>query len=60
MKKHSIQQVALIVEYEGLGYAIQDYMSGDSIEDPELAKMWDECQKLMNKIEDVLRPHYTE
>jgi hypothetical protein len=43
-----------------LGYAIQSYMSGSSISDKKLAKMWDECAELLNKIEDYLEDYFTE
>lgn len=51
MNKYSTEIVTEMVEREGLGYAIQHYLSGDSIEDPELAKMWDEAKTLLDRIE---------
>lgn len=54
--KRDLQHVADIVDIEGLGYAIQCYMSGDGIADPELAAKWDACQALMNEIEHILEP----
>jgi hypothetical protein len=50
-EKYTIEQVADIANEEGVDYAIQHYMSGDSIEDPQLAEMWDDCRRLINKIE---------
>lgn len=38
-RKYTLEEVADIVQIEGLGYAIQHYMSGESIEDPELAQL---------------------
>lgn len=51
--------VATVVEDEGLGYAIQHYMNGDSFEDRELAEMWDKCQELLEAIDKKLEPYYT-
>lgn len=56
-KKYSIEQVADIVNSEGLGYAIQHYMSGDNIEDPELAKQWEKAKATLNIIEMILKDH---
>lgn len=56
MPTYNIEEVGEIVEVEGLGYAIQDYMTGASIEDPVLAKKWDECKELMHEIRDILFP----
>lgn len=36
-EKYTLEQVADIVESEGLGYAVMDYMSADKIEDEDLA-----------------------
>ena len=58
MSKKSLQDVADIVDNEGLGYAVQDYMSADSIEDEELAKLWDEAGIILNKIDKILEPYY--
>lgn len=60
MNKLTIKEVAQRVENEGLGYTIQNYMSGKHIEDEKLSKLWDECQELMDKIEQILYPYFTE
>ena len=52
--KMSTEDVFYKVENEGLGYAIQHYMSGKDIEDPALAAMWDECKVLLDKISAYL------
>ena len=53
--KKTINEVAGVIECEDLGYAIQHYMRGDSIEDPYLADMWDQCAELMNAIESYVQ-----
>lgn len=50
MSKYTIKEVGEIIDNEGLGYAIQNYMRGSSIKDPVLAKMWDDCADLLDKI----------
>lgn len=51
VKKESIAGVAARVQQEGLGYAVQHYMSGKDIADPELAKLWDEAAEALDKLE---------
>jgi hypothetical protein len=52
-KKLSNRTVAQIVDNEGIGYAIQHYMSADSIADPELAALWTQANEILSKIERV-------
>ena len=40
----SVTEVREIVDDEGLGYAITDYLSSDSIEDEELSRLWQEAR----------------
>lgn len=56
-KKLSTKKVAEIVEIEGLGYAVQHYMNGDSIKDSELSKLWDDAKEALDKIENILSPY---
>lgn len=56
-KKMGLEQVAGIVENEGLGYAVQHYMSGEDIADKKLAKLWDEAKVLLNEIDEILEPY---
>ncbi len=56
-KELGLQTVAEIVDNEGLGYAVLHYLSGVSIEDPELAKLWDEAAVILKKIETILEPY---
>lgn len=48
--KLSNQEVAEVVECEGLGYAIQHYLSADRIEDEDLAELWAEAAALLDDI----------
>lgn len=56
--KKTKQEVADIIEMEGLGYAITDYLDADNIEDEELSILWgraDAAMKLiMRKLEEYL------
>ena len=54
-RKKTSEQVAQIVESEGLGYAIQSYLSPNEIKDKELADLWREAAEIMNEIEAYLR-----
>jgi hypothetical protein len=53
-KRLSNRKVADIVECEGLGYAITDYMNSDDFEDKHLAELWDQAQTVLQEIEDIL------
>lgn len=57
-EKLDVTGVADIVETEGLGYAINHYLSSDRIRDPELAKLWKEARKAMSKITELLAEAY--
>ena len=57
MAKKTIEEVASIVDNEGMGYAIMDYMGADSIKDKELSKLWKEAQEVLSKIENILEPY---
>jgi hypothetical protein len=60
IKKKDLFEVAQIVNSEGIGYAVQDYMSGEWIENPELAELWDRASDLLDKIDAILKPYYKE
>src|SRR5574343_658715 len=55
-EKLSIEQVAEIVDCEGLDYAIQHYMGPDSIADPNLAMLWADARETLAAIEKILYP----
>lgn len=48
------EQVARIVDREGLDYAVTAYMGSEDFEDRYLAKLWDKAQKILREIEDIL------
>lgn len=50
--KRTVEEIADIINAEGLGYAIQHYLSGSNIEDQKLSKMWDEAESLLCRIEE--------
>lgn len=53
-EKLSIRDIRDIIEMDGLGYAIQDYLSHTEIADDKLAKMWKRCNLLLNEIEEYV------
>lgn len=57
-KKYSLQEVADIVENEGLDYAITSYLCPDSIEDVKLRKLWLEAGVALRTIEAMLEVYY--
>ena len=59
-KPLSLTQVADIVQSEGLGYAITNYLSADNISDPELRNLWDHAGRIMKNIEELLEGYETD
>lgn len=57
MSKYCLQEVADIVDNEGIGYAITAYMSHKAIEDEELASLWEQADEVLSKIEKILEPY---
>lgn len=55
MKKKTIEEVGVIVGTEGLGYALQDYLNSQNIENEELSILWRQAQEAMNKVENFLK-----
>jgi len=53
-----IREVADIVDSEGLGYAIVDYMNGDEIEDQELRDLWKQASPILARIQEIISPYY--
>lgn len=43
-----------IIEDEGLGYAVLDYLSPKEIDDPILARLWQSAQITLKQIEEYL------
>lgn len=60
MKPKSLEEVAQIVDSEGLGYAITDYLSPENIEDEGLRELWLQAQTHLNLIEQKLAPYSEE
>ena len=52
--KYTVEQVADIVEMEGLGYAIEGYLGAENIEDLELAARWHTAQEAMKRIREII------
>jgi len=50
----SLEEVASVIEVEGLGYAVQIYLDGNKIEDKDLGKMWNDAKELLNQIEQYV------
>jgi hypothetical protein len=53
--KKTLKEVAKIVDSEGLGYAIEDYMDADRIEDPKLRAEWRRAKQSIDKIREMLQ-----
>lgn len=56
-RKYNDAEVAVIVECEGLGYAVQYYMSADKIANPLLADAWRRAREALDEIDEIL-PEY--
>ena len=54
------EEVAQIIENEGMGYAIMWYLNAVNIEDPKLASLWQQTSVLLRKIEKHLEPYCNE
>jgi len=53
-KKKTIEDLYDIVQNEGLGYAVSDYVNADTIEDDEMRKLWENASEALKKVEDAL------
>jgi len=60
MAKMTIREVGRVCAREGMGYAIQHYMSSRRIEDEQLAKLWQEADEALTKVNDFLTEHLGE
>jgi hypothetical protein len=54
-KKLSNKQIKDIVEYEGLGYAIQHYLGSEMINNKKLSKLWGQTKKSLDAIAKILK-----
>jgi len=59
-KKLTNLDIAHIVDREGLGYAITDYIGSTNFEDKDLAKLWDQAQNILGQIEIILEKALSE
>lgn len=50
----SREEVAEIVEQEGLGYAILSYIDGNEIKDGDLSTLWKRAEAVLREIEEIL------
>lgn len=50
----TIEEVAVIVENEGIGYAVTGYLSADRIEDPDLRRMWETAREALEAISSMV------
>lgn len=60
MEKLTVEEIAAVVDNEGLDYAIQHYLSSDRIADPELAKLWQDAAAALSAVSSYLEEHTTE
>lgn len=51
---YSNSEVFALIENKGIGYAIQDFLGADRIQDEDLAQMWADAKELLNYIEAYL------
>lgn len=58
MNKISVEDVASIVEVEGLGYAIGEYIDAEGIDDKALAELWGEAQNALDEVKEYLTPYF--
>jgi|CXWL01.1.fsa_nt_gi hypothetical protein len=54
MTKMTIEEIGHVVENEGLGYAIQSYLSADDIQDTRLAELWQQAKDILDEIDEIL------
>ena len=47
MNKKTVEDVGNIVGTEGLGYAVEDYLNANNIENEELSELWKNAQIAM-------------
>lgn len=50
----SLETIRYKVDDEGLGYCIEDYLDASSIEDSELARLWEAAYKALTKVREYL------
>ncbi len=58
MDKVSVEDIVSIVENEGLGYAVGEYLDAESIKDKTLAKLWGQAQDALDEVEHYLTAYF--
>ena len=53
-EKYTIEQVRDIVESEGLGYAVEDYLDSRNIADPKLRDAWNRAETALRQIREMI------
>ena len=59
-RTQTIDEVAMIADNEGVGYAVSSYMDSSDIINPELAELWDKAGEAINALEKFLRENTTD
>lgn len=49
--------VKAVIEEEGLGYAIVNYMGPENVLDPHLKKLWIDAERVLTAIERYIAPY---
>lgn len=53
-EKTTAEDLKIIINGEGIGYAIQNYVGHEDIKDKELARLWKRAKKLLDLIEEKI------
>ena len=53
-KMLDVEQLREVVENDGLGYAIQNGVAPEEVEDDDLREKWEQAADLLNEIEEAL------
>lgn len=56
--KYTVRDVSQYVNSEGLGYAVRYGLSADSIENPQLARLWVTARTALAGIERILAEEF--
>lgn len=46
------EDLAAVVDNEGLGYAVQHYLAAERIADPEVRKLWQEAADALDRLSE--------
>lgn len=53
-KKYTDHEVAMIVEDEGIGYAVLHYMAADNCKNPETEELWNQAEIALKNLAEHL------